>query len=208
MLTIGLLLADQDIKSIVKNEFKEACQFVELNENNWQQNAANLTLAIVEADKRNWSQKLKETGCPRIFALTKEEALARLELNFVDDFIVYPFKPQELKARLSRLLRSQETTNKLQVEDLIIDTDKYEVLVGGESLELTFKEYELLKFLVEHAERVWSRQALLNRIWEYDYFGGTRTVDVHIRRLRAKLGPKYSEYLQTVRHVGYKWAKP
>ena len=88
---------------------------------------------------------------------------------------------------------------------LEIHVDRYEVLLNREPLELTYKEFELLKFLATHPGRVFSRDQLLNQVWGYNFIGGTRTVDVHVRRLRAKLGPKYASLIDTVRNVGYKF---
>jgi DNA-binding response OmpR family regulator len=206
MAKVGLFLTKEKLKAELKKHLAPEYQLVELTENSWQQKAASLTVAFVAAAAQNWPKKLKEAGCGGVIVLGSEEELAQVDYNYIDDFIVLPLKASELRLRLARLLTGEQQKKLLQVEDLVIDTAKYEVLIAGQPLELTFKEYELLRFLVSHPERVWTRQSLLNKIWEYDYFGGTRTVDVHIRRLRAKLGPKYSEYLQTVRHVGYKWS--
>jgi DNA-binding winged helix-turn-helix (wHTH) protein len=90
------------------------------------------------------------------------------------------------------------------VGDLVIDEDSYQVRLRGEPLDLTFKEFELLKMLAAHPNRVFTRELLLQEVWGYDYFGGSRTVDVHIRRLRAKLGPEHESLIVTVRGVGYK----
>lgn len=123
----------------------------------------------------------------------------------VDDFIVEPFEPAELSARLRGLMDANGAETALIFEGLSIMPDSYEVKIDGRPLKLTFKEYELLKHLALNAGRVMSRQALLNQIWEYDYYGGTRTVDVHVRRLRAKLGSRYANLIKTVRQVGYKF---
>lgn len=123
----------------------------------------------------------------------------------VDDFIVEPFERAELSARLRRLMDANGAETALIFEGLSIMPDSYEVKIDGRPLKLTFKEYELLKHLALNAGRVMSRQALLNQIWEYDYYGGTRTVDVHVRRLRAKLGSRYANLIKTVRQVGYKF---
>ncbi len=123
----------------------------------------------------------------------------------VDDFIVEPFEPAELSARLRRLQDENGGENALVFDGLSIMPDSYEVTIDGRPLKLTFKEYELLKHLAANPGRVLSRQALLNQIWEYDYYGGTRTVDVHVRRLRAKLGNRYGNCIKTVRQVGYKF---
>ena len=123
----------------------------------------------------------------------------------VDDFIVDPFEPAELSVRLRRLCDENGGENALVFDGLSIMPDSYEVTIDGRPLKLTFKEYELLKHLAANPGRVLSRQALLNQIWEYDYYGGTRTVDVHVRRLRAKLGSRYGNLIKTVRQVGYKF---
>ena len=88
-----------------------------------------------------------------------------------------------------------------------INTDSYQVTAGNRRLDLTFKEFELLRFLAEHPGRVFSRARLLQEVWGYDFFGGTRTVDVHVRRLRAKLGPQHEHLIETVRGVGYRAAE-
>lgn len=204
MAKVGIFFPEEKLRAEIEKVLAPEYLLVELTANSWQQKVVSLSVVFLPATAQNWLQKLKESGCG-VIVIGSEEELKKVDYNFIDDFIVLPLKASELKLRLSRLLTIRQQKNLLQVDDLVINTAKYEVLIEGSPLELTYKEYELLKFLVTHPDRVWTRQALLNRIWEYDYFGGTRTVDVHIRRLRAKLGAKYSEYLQTVRHVGYKW---
>ncbi len=122
----------------------------------------------------------------------------------VDDFIVAPFTDEELWLRLERLAKNDTRCDVIKIDGLTIHSDSYEVFIDGHPLQLTYKEHELLKFLATHQDRVWTRQVLLNQIWEYDYFGGTRTVDVHIRRLRSKLG-RYAGFIKTIRQVGYKF---
>ncbi len=128
--------------------------------------------------------------------------------EFADEF-VYPGAPQgELRMRLAMLRRragaGDGTT--IRLGPLSLDTDTYRVTAGGRPLDLTFKEFELLRFLASHAGRVYTRPALLREVWGYDFYGGTRTVDVHVRRLRAKLGPEHEQLIQTVRGVGYRAA--
>src|SRR5699024_4338091 len=96
----------------------------------------------------------------------------------------------------------------LTVGELVIDEETYMARVRGRPLDLTFKEFELLRYLCRHPGRVFSRAQLLQQVWGYDYFGGTRTVDVHVRRLRAKLGPDHESLIGTVRNVGYKAVRP
>jgi DNA-binding response OmpR family regulator len=96
----------------------------------------------------------------------------------------------------------------IKVGELVVDQANYAVYIAGQPLELTFKEYELLRFLATHRGRVFTREALLNQVWGYDYYGGNRTVDVHIRRIRAKLGTPYEDLVETVRNVGYRFNDP
>jgi DNA-binding response OmpR family regulator len=133
------------------------------------------------------------------------------ELTFVsglEDFLVTPVAPELLETKVRFLLKRLNHLSPgsgIQIGKLKVDVDRYEVSLNGELLELTYKEFELLKFLATHTGRVFSRDQLLNQVWGYDFIGGTRTVDVHVRRLRAKLGPKYASLIATVRNVGYKF---
>ena len=96
----------------------------------------------------------------------------------------------------------------LQLGELVIDESTYTARLRGRPLDLTYKEFELLKYLAQHAGRVFTRAQLLQEVWGYDFFGGTRTVDVHVRRLRAKLGTEHEQLIGTVRNVGYKFVRP
>ena len=102
----------------------------------------------------------------------------------------------------------QESMGKVSLGELVIDEGTYTARLRGRPLDLTYKEFELLKYLAQHAGRVFTRAQLLQEVWGYDFFGGTRTVDVHVRRLRAKLGPEYESLIGTVRNVGYKAVRP
>ena len=124
------------------------------------------------------------------------------------DFILSPVDRTELRVRLGRLhaVNTSITEDEIiRFRDLELNTATYQATVGGDFRDLTFMEYELLRFLVENPARVWSRDQILNRVWGYDYFGGSRTVDVHIRRLRAKLGEERASWITTVRSVGYRF---
>jgi len=123
------------------------------------------------------------------------------------DFLVAGCSPGELGARLGRLTTGgQESGPHLGAGGLVIDEAGYSVWLNGATLDLTYTEFELLKYLAHHRSQVFSREQLLTQVWGHDYYGGTRTVDVHIRRLRAKLGPEHESLIQTVRNVGYRFA--
>ena|SRR5579883_2419094 len=133
--------------------------------------------------------------------------LARLDFGAADDFVLWPIVPAELYARLRQLdwrLAAFASEERLKVGDLVIDLAGYEAHVRDRRLELTHQEFELLKFLAQQPGKVFTREQLLSRVWGYRYYGGTRTVDIHVRRLRAKLGPGSDELIETVRNVGYK----
>ncbi len=152
-----------------------------------------------------------------LFLLISSSILEQLnKVKGFEDFLLVPqdeneasYKRKELSARLESLIKRQgKETHKqvIQVKELVLDLEKYEVRKAGQPLSLTFKEYELLKYLVSHPGRVFSREALLSAVWSYDYFGGTRTVDVHVRRIRAKLGDEEENYIKTIWGVGYRFA--
>ena len=113
-------------------------------------------------------------------------------------------KIEELGARIHALVGDADSEI-LEFKDLTINLKTYEAIAGNQLLDLTFMEYELLKFFVENQNTVWSREQLLAEVWGYDYFGGARTVDVHVRRLRAKLGVSRNDWVKTVHSVGYKF---
>jgi DNA-binding response OmpR family regulator len=126
----------------------------------------------------------------------------------VDELIVRPFGAGELRARIARARRQANgiaPDDVVRIGSLQIDLATYQVSVAGEPIDFTYMEYELLKFLATHPNRVFSREALLSRVWGYDYYGGARTVDVHVRRVRAKLGGEHAQRIKTVRSVGYRF---
>ncbi len=127
----------------------------------------------------------------------------------LSDVLLDTAGPAEVDARLrlavSRRMSAEAATDPVVTAgDLVIDEDTYSAKLRGRPLDLTYKEFELLKYLAQNPGRVFSRAQLLHEVWGYDYFGGTRTVDVHVRRLRAKLGPEHEALIGTVRNVGYK----
>jgi len=147
-----------------------------------------------------------------LLMLVSGTQLGDLELrdDLYDDFCLAPFHPRELEARLKHLMwRTGHGTRPELVEygDLVLNLETYQAAIAGKRLDLTYMEYELLKFLSSHPGKVFTRETLLSRVWGYEYYGGARTVDVHIRRLRAKLGEANANLIQTVRSVGYRFGQ-
>ena len=146
-------------------------------------------------------------GMP-VIAIAAPEQLALVGAGVrVDDVIVPPLDPDELRARVARALwlrTGADDGSVLRRGSLVIDLERYTVTVDGEVVDLTYKEYELLRFLAGSPGKPYTREALLNRVWGYDYYGGSRTVDVHIRRIRSKI-ERHEPYIETVRNVGYRF---
>ncbi|MDY6911976.1 MAG: response regulator transcription factor [Chloroflexota bacterium] len=160
---------------------------------------------------RLFARKLKtEFGLP-VIVLLAEESLPEFDFSLdIDDFAIKPCRPDEIIARAMHILWRNskiDSNNLIEQGDLVIDLTRYEVLIAGRVIDLSFKEYELLKVLVSNRGRVLTRQALLDKVWGYDYFGGDRTVDVHIRRLRSKIEDADHCFVETVRNVGYKFKR-
>ena len=146
-----------------------------------------------------------DTGLP-VLVVAEAAQFALLEkARGVMDLIVHPPDPGELGLRVRRLVMASVDDDVLRFGDLILNLLTYQAMLDGEAIDLTFMEYELLRFFVEHKGRVWSREQLLSKVWGYDYYGGARTVDVHVRRLRAKLGEERAGWITTVRSVGYRF---
>ena len=155
-------------------------------------------------------QSCADSDVPSIALIPRTRVPALDPAMQVNDFIVSPPDPDELVIRAQRAIGAgaggdERDSSIIRVGDLQIDTSSYEVTVRGERVGLRFKEYELLKLLAENPGRVFSRDALLNQIWGYEYFGGTRTVDVHIRRLRSKIGDAEHNFIETIWNVGYRF---
>ncbi len=151
-----------------------------------------------------------ETPGPPILLLIERHQVKELALreSLFDVFSVSPFDREELAMRMRHLLiRFQlgDVRSTISYGPLTLDVDTYQATLESEPLDLTYMEYELLKFLASHPGKVFSRETLLSRVWGYEYYGGARTVDVHIRRLRAKLGEAHEQLIQTVRSVGYRF---
>ncbi len=201
LLTFGFSLAPLASASLFSEEFHPP--------------AADLLIADLErcaTDSAKLCHALKREPpfkeLPLILLVT-EAHLGRLDFGWgIDDYLTLPVSPQRLAERLKFLvwkLHRVVPTNGFSKGGLVIDFERYEVHVHGAPVDLTFKEYELLKFLVTHPGKPFTREALLDKVWGYDYYGGTRTVDVHIRRLRAKIETGATAYIDTVRNVGYKF---
>jgi DNA-binding response OmpR family regulator len=149
-----------------------------------------------------------EVGLPPVVVVVDDASVGRFRLESgADDFVMSDASAAEIGARLAAVSRRAgrgEEGAVLKVGDLTVNPDNYQVYLRGRPLDLTYKEFELLKFLTQRPGRVCDRDLLLREVWGYDYFGGTRTVDVHIRRLRAKLGPEQEHLIETIRNVGYR----
>lgn len=166
------------------------------------------------AQVRSLTRVIRTTGveCPLLLILT-EGGLAVAAADWgMDDVIITSAGPAELEARLrlaigrvAAAMDDEGDRHLISASGLVVDDATYTAKLEGRTLDLTFKEFELLKFLAQHPGRVFTRQQLLQEVWGYDYFGGTRTVDVHVRRLRAKLGTDHETLIGTVRNVGYRF---
>jgi DNA-binding response OmpR family regulator len=158
------------------------------------------------------SLRKRDSPLEPVLLLVSGAQLAELELreDLYDDFCLAPFHPKELEVRLRHLFwRAGRGSRPEIVEygDLMLNLETYQAALDGKPLDLTYMEYELLKFFATHPGKVFTREQLLSRVWGYEYYGGARTVDVHVRRLRAKLGEEHASLIQTVRSVGYRFGQ-
>lgn len=158
------------------------------------------------------AQRIRQERYTPIIALVSREKLNGLDSSTgIDDFVVKPWEATEVTARIKRILRQKESIDSediIRCGDLVIDSAKCEVLLGDKPIILTFKEYQLLKFLANNKGKVFTREALLNKVWGWDYYGGDRTVDVHIRRLRSKIEDINHSFIETIRNIGYRFTEP
>jgi two-component system alkaline phosphatase synthesis response regulator PhoP len=159
-------------------------------------------------DSEAWelAQRIRQERQLPLIALVSREKLNDLDSS-IDDFVVKPWEANEVTVRIKRILRQKRSTGSediIKCGDLVIDLDKYEVSLGNKLILLTFREYQLLKFLASNKGKVFTREALLNKVWGWDYYGGDRTVDVHIRRLRSKIEDPTHTFIETVRNIGYR----
>lgn len=162
---------------------------------------------------RTTSKLVRATGLAvPLILVVNEGGMAVVNVDWgADDVVVASASPAEIEARIRLCIGKAEADDPLDKAseftsgDLTVDIGGYTARLRGEPLDLTFKEFELLKYLMQHPGRVFTRDQLLQEVWGYDYYGGTRTVDVHVRRLRAKLGAEYEQLIGTVRNVGYRF---
>ena len=170
------------------------------------------------AHARDLCRLIRTTGSDQpVLLIVTEGGLSVVAVDWgMDDVLLVTAGPAEVEARLrlaiGRMAATKESEDPeahvIRSGEVTVDDTTYTAKLGGRPLDLTFKEFELLKFLAQHPGRVFTRQQLLQEVWGYDYFGGTRTVDVHVRRLRAKLGPENEILIGTVRNVGYRFVLP
>jgi DNA-binding response OmpR family regulator len=154
---------------------------------------------------REVNRIIEEIGLPVVLAISLDQLALIESASGISDFITTPVDPLELRLRVHRLTREEPGDDLVVFKDLELNTLNYQATLASKPIDLTFMEYELLRFLVQNPIRVWSREQLLSKVWGYDYYGGARTVDVHIRRLRSKLGEERSSWITTVRSVGYRF---
>ncbi len=166
---------------------------------------------------RDLCQLIATTGTTQpVLLVVTEGGLTAVSPDWkIDDVIIDTAGPAEIEARLRLALGRAQLANEPDADsgvirsgEVVVDDAAYTARVGDRPLDLTYKEFELLKYLAQHPGRVFTREQLLQEVWGYDYFGGTRTVDVHVRRLRAKLGPDHDALIGTVRNVGYRFVLP
>lgn len=175
------------------------------------ESTAEWTVLVVELGdepmrRLRWIDRLvEETGLPVLVVLDPSNFPLLETSRSVADLIGVPIDPVEFGVRVRRLVGRAGADEVIAFGDLHLNAATYQAGLGEEPLDLTFMEYELLRFLVDNRGRVWTRQQLLSKVWGYDYFGGARTVDVHVRRLRAKLGESRADWITTVRSVGYRF---
>ena len=166
---------------------------------------------------KSFTKLITTTGASTpLIIVTTEGGLSAINADWgITDVILDTAGPAEVDARIRIVigkdaieqLAKNPSLKEIRSGEVVIDEHSYTAKIKGRTLDLTFKEFELLKYLAQHPGRVFSRSQLLQEIWGYDYFGGTRTVDVHIRRLRSKLGPEFESVIDTVRNVGYRFSQ-
>ena len=178
---------------------------------------AGAIIDATDASEAAWSfaRTLRKDGTAvAVLVLIGGSQLTDLELrdDLFDDFCITPFHPAEFEARVRHLMWSnageaEVRSDLVEYGDLVLNLETYQATIAGRPLDMTYMEYELLKFLAQNPGKVFTREILLSRVWGYEYYGGARTVDVHVRRLRAKLGEEHANLIATVRSVGYRFGQ-
>ncbi|MFT6290690.1 MAG: DNA-binding response OmpR family regulator [Ilumatobacter sp.] len=177
---------------------------------------AGVIVDVSESSEDGWafvrSLRKQHTDPTPALVLVGGAQLSELEHrdDLFNDFCLSPFHPSELEARLRHLLNADvdvQSADLVEYGELALNLETYQASISGKPLDMTYMEYELLKFLAQNPGKVFTREILLSRVWGYEYYGGARTVDVHVRRLRAKLGEEHANLIQTVRSVGYRFGQ-
>lgn len=176
------------------------------------ENVANLIIfdlsSLPELRSKNLRTEFQIKTLPILVVINEDKIASYSCIYSADDFVLSNATAKEILLRIKSLFWKAygiNTEDIIQIDELIIDLAQHRVLDNFEPIDLTYMEFKLLQFLTTNKNRVYSRNYILERVWGYDYYGGARTVDVHIRRLRFKLGPKYGGCIETVRNVGYKF---
>lgn len=180
----------------------------------WPLNGSDPALIVIVGEPVQTSERLAAddtlAALPTLMACDEPSLAAETYGALSHELLIHPFSVAELTTRVLRAKRAAGVVDAGDSEVIVsgtleINTATYQVRVDGQPIDFTYMEYELLKFFVTHPDRVFSRELLLGNVWGQDYFGGARTVDVHIRRVRAKLGQEHAERIRTLRSVGYRW---
>ncbi|MBR49025.1 MAG: DNA-binding response regulator [Chloroflexi bacterium] len=205
---VTAILSQENINSFIIQSNEDVTQF---SRNNFESNYDVIIVDTFSISYNDFQKIVIQSNSNEIpsLAIISPESLLMLKDSEISDFITTPIKLSELITRCQRITKrtNNASTEKLiKYGDLLINPDNYEVKIKGIRVNLRFKEYELLLLLASNPGRVYDRASLLNQIWGYDYFGGTRTVDVHIRRLRSKIEVlPDTEYIETIWNVGYRF---
>ena len=207
---VTAILSQENINSFIIQSNEDVTQF---SNNNFESNYDVIIIDTFSISYDAFQKIVLQSNSNEIpsLAIISPESLLMLKDSEISDFITTPIKLSELITRCQRITKrtNNASTEKLiKYGDLLINPDNYEVKIKGNRVNLRFKEYELLLLLASNPGRVYDRASLLNQIWGYDYFGGTRTVDVHIRRLRSKIEVlPDTEYIETIWNVGYRFTE-
>ncbi len=205
----------KQIQEILEKSFSDVIVVSDFEKFKLNENKNTTDLIIVKESYANRLEELKDflirNDIPVLLIVEKNNLTKYINNEMITDIIYFPINPEELQYRTKKLTNFENSTfddkNKITVADLIIDLEKYTVSVEQKIIDLTFKEFELLTYLASNIDTPFTRDSLLDKVWGYDYIGGYRTVDVHIRRIRSKIERNF-QYIQTVRNIGYRFVDP